>query len=204
MAQKTTTFGLKAGIISSGMNGDAMENLNKLLDLTNGMAARTNNTGFFAGLNSNIPLGENFSLEPGLYFSRKGSQITGTLAGKAAGITGAAVKSVFQADYIDMPILMKVNFGGLQLFAGPQVSYLTQARLKTTAGVLGINLLNNTIDATDVLHQWDAGVTGGIGYEFLNGINLSASFDQGLLKTDRNRQAAAYNQAFKIGIGINL
>ena len=204
MAQKTTTFGLKAGIISSGMNGDAMENLNKLLDLTNGMAARTNNTGFFAGLNSNIPLGENFSLEPGLYFSRKGSQITGTLAGKAAGITGAAVKSVFQADYIDMPILMKVNFGGLQLFAGPQVSYLTQARLKTTAGVLGINLLNNTIDATDVLHQWDAGVTGGIGYEFLNGMNLSASFDQGLLKTDRNRQAAAYNQAFKIGIGINL
>lgn len=203
-AQTIPTFGVKAGVVSAGIRGEALENLSKLLDLSNGMVTRTNNTGFFVGINSSIPLSENISFEPGIYYTQKGSQVNGNLNGKTIGVLGASVKSVFLANYIDLPLQVKADFGGLQLFAGPQISYLTNAQLKTSAGILGINLLSNTIDATSVLNRWDAAITGGIGYQFRGGLNLSASYDYGLLKADQNRNTAAYNQAFKVGIGINF
>ena len=203
-AQTTPTFGVKAGFASSGIRGESMDNLNKLLDFTNGMATRTNNTGFFVGVNSSIPIGENFFVEPGIYYTQKGSQINGKLNGKVGDIIGVSAKSVLQANYIDVPLILKANVGGFQLFAGPQISYLTDAHLKTSAGVLGINLISNTIDASSVLNKWDAAITGGIGYQFTNGMNIMASYDYGLLKADANRNTAAYNQSVKVGIGINF
>ena len=101
-------------------------------------------------------------------------------------------------------ILLKGNFGGFQIFAGPQISYLAQSNLKTSAGVLGVNLLNKTVDVTSAFNRWDVGLTGGIGYQFANGLSLSASYDYGLSKVDANQSVNAFNRAIKIGIGINL
>ena len=70
--------------------------------------------------------------------------------------------------------------------------------------MFGINLLNKTMDATSQFNRWDAAVTGGIGYQFSNGINLTASYDYGLLKTDANKNINAYNHAIKLSIGVNL
>lgn len=203
-AQMTPSFGIKAGITSAGIRGDAIGNLDKLLEFTNGMVSKSNHTGFFVGVNSAIPLGENISVEPGIYFTQKGQEIRGNLNGKVGDVIGASAKAVLQANYIDVPVLIKTTIGGLQIFAGPQVSYLANADLKTSAGVLGINLLNKTIDATSILNKWDAGVTGGIGYLFSNGINISAFYDHGLLKADANRNAAAFNHTVKVGIGVNF
>ena len=203
-AQTTPSFGIKAGVTSAGIRGDAIGNLDKLLDFTNGMVSKSNHTGFFVGINSAIPLGVNFSVEPGIYFTQKGQEIRGNLSGKVGDVIGASAKAVLQANYIDVPVLLKATIGGLQVFAGPQVSYLTNADLKTSAGVLGINLLNKTIDASSVLNKWDAALTGGLGYQFSNGINISASYDYGLLKADANRNTAAFNHAVKVGIGVNF
>jgi hypothetical protein len=93
---------------------------------------------------------------------------------------------------------------GLQVFAGPQVSYLVQANLKTTAGALGINLLNKDLDVSQQFNRWDAGVTGGIGYEFTDGINIMASYDYGLVKVDANRTFNSYNRSLKLGIGFKF
>ena len=102
------------------------------------------------------------------------------------------------------PFYWKVILAVSRFFAGPQISYLASANLKTTAGVLGINLLNKTMDATSQFNRWDAGVTGGIGYQFSNGLNISASYDYGLSKVDASRRVNAYNNAIKLGIGINF
>ena len=204
IAQTTPSFGVRAGVSSSGIRGESMENLNKLLNYTNGMLTRSNNTGFFVGVNSSIPLGENFSVEPGIYYTQKGTQLIGKLPGKIGEISGVSAKSILQANYIDVPLMLKANVNGLKLFAGPQLSYLTDAHTKTTAGILGINFLNNSIDISNMLNRWDAAITGGIGYEFVNGINIVASYDYGLLKNDANRKTAAYNQSFKVGIGMNF
>ncbi len=204
MAQEKTTFGIKAGVLASEMKGDAVNSLNDLLNFNDGMVSTKGRTGFFAGVNANIPISKNLSVEPGIYYAQKGYELTGDFAIKGLEFLGANARAQLQSDYIDIPLLLKFNMDGLQLFAGPQVSYLTKANLKTTAGLLGINLLDENIDATQQFNRWDAGLTGGVGFQFNNGMNISAAYDYGLLKVDSKRSFDSYNRGFKIGLGINF
>ena len=203
-AKPQPTFGIRAGISSSGMRGDAVTSLNNLLNYSNGMVTSNDHTGFFAGVYASIPAGINFSIEPGIYYSEKGYDLAGALNVKGAEFLNANAKAQLQSSYIDMPILLKGNFGGFQIFAGPQFSYLSKATLHTTAGLLGINLLSNDMDATSQFNRWDAGLTGGIGYQFAKGINLTASYDYGLTKVDANKNLNAYTHAIKLGVGISF
>lgn len=203
-AQSTTTFGVKAGISSAGLKGDAAKSLNNLLDFSNGMITTSNRTGFFAGGFANIPLGGNISIEPGLYYTQKGYQMKGELNVKGLDFLGANATANLNSQYLDIPLLLKANFEGLKVFVGPQVSYLLQSDLKLKAGVLGFNLLNKTLNATSQFNRWDAGVTGGLGYQFKNGLNLNASYDYGLVKADANKNMDVYNRGFKLGLGFSF
>jgi hypothetical protein len=69
---------------------------------------------------------------------------------------------------------------------------------------MGFNLLNKKMDATEQFNRWDVGVTGGVGYQFNNGVNLSATYDHGLSRADANKNFEAYNQSFKIGFGYRF
>ncbi|MGN6340906.1 MAG: porin family protein [Ginsengibacter sp.] len=203
-AQTTPAFGVKAGFLSSGMRGDAVKNFNNILDFTNGKVTTKDQPGFFAGGFADIPMSTNLSFEPGIYYSLKGYQLNGTIGLKGMDFLGANAKAILQSQYVDVPILLKGNFNGFQIFAGPQISYLAQSNLKTSAGVLGVNLLNKTMDVTSAFNRWDVGLTGGIGYQFVNGLSLSASYDYGLSKVDANQSVNAFNRAIKVGIGINF
>ncbi len=204
-AQSKVSFGVKAGLSSAGMRGDAVNNLNNLLDFADGRITTHNRTGFFAGGYATIPLTDQISVEPGLYYTQKGYELRGNLGIKGLEFLGANATSTLQSDYIDIPILLKANLGGgLQLFAGPQVSYLTQSQLKTSAAVLGFNVFNNTTDATRQFNRWDMGVTAGLGYQFKSGFNISAAYDYGLSKVDANKNVNGYNNAIKIGVGISF
>ncbi len=203
-AQTTPAFGVRAGVSYAGVRGDAVDNLNKLLDFTGGAIKPSNTTGFFAGAYASLPVTDVISVEPGLYYSQKGYELNGALNLKGVQFLGASAKAKLQLQYIDVPVLVKANFGGLQLFAGPQVSYLAHADLRTTAGILGINLLNSNTDATAQFNKWDVAVTGGIGYQLTNGVNLMASYDYGLSKMDANQHIKSYNNAFKVGVGISF
>ncbi len=203
-AQVKSSYGVRAGFLSSGINGDAANSFNNLLEFSNGIVTTKNVTGFFAGAYATIPVSSGISLEPGLFYSLKGYELKGELNVKGIGFLGANAKAKLQSEYIDFPVVLKVTAGKLQLFAGPQFSYLMSANLNTTAGVLGFNLLNKKIDVSNQFNKWDVAVTGGIGYKLTNNINLTASYDHGLSKIDANKNAKAYNRAFKIGIGIDL
>lgn len=196
--------GMRVGASSSGMRGNAMSSLDNVLDFTNGAVTTSNKTGFFGGVYTNIPVSEMFSVEPGVYYSQKGYELRGALNIKGAEFLGVNAKAQLNTQYIDVPVLLKANFNGLQLFAGPQISYLTKADLKTTAGALGFNVLNSKTDATQQLNRWDAAVTGGIGYQFSNGFNVMAAYDHGLSKADANKNFESYNHAFKVGIGFSF
>lgn len=203
-AQIQPSFGVRVGISSTGMRGDAVDNFKNLLDFTKGNITTRDHTGFFAGGFVNVPVTESFSIQPAVYYSQKGYELNGALNLKGLDFLGANAKAVLQSQYIDVPVLLKANFAGFQIFAGPQISYLTKADLKTTAGVLGINLLNKTMDATSQFNRWDAGLTGGIGYQFTNGLHIMASYDYGLSKVDANNNINAYTRGIKLGLGINL
>jgi hypothetical protein len=203
-AQSKTGFGIRAGVTSSLMKGDAVDNLQGLLDYTGGAVTTSAHTGFFVGGNASIPVSDIVSIEPGLYYTQKGYEMKGELNLKGVEFLGANAKATLTSSYVDLPVLLKVNLNGLQLFAGPQISYLTKADLKTTAGVLGFNLLNKTMDATDQFNRWDAAATAGVGYQFANGLNVSARYDYGLSKLDANKNMDTYNRSFKVGLGFNF
>ena len=203
-AQTNTSFGIRAGVSSATMRGEAANNLNDLLDFAQGHITTNGRTGFFGGGYVNIPLSEQLSVEPALYYSQKGYELRGDLNLKGLEFLGANAKAKLTSSYIDMPLLLKGNFSGFQVFAGPQISYLTKADLRTTAGLLGFNLLNKTMDATEDFNRWDAGITGGVGYQFSNGLNISAAYDHGLSKADKNKNMEAYNRSFKLGLGISF
>ena len=203
-AQTKPSFGVKAGLSYAGLQGDAVKSLGNLLDFSNGRITTGNRTGYFAGGYINLPISKNISVEPGLYYTQKGYELKGALNIKGLDFLGANAKSQLQSQYLDIPISIKADLGGLQIFAGPQFSYLMNANLRTTAGALGFNLLNNNTDATAQFNRWDAGVTGGIGYQFTNGLNLFASYDYGLSKIDVNKNLNAYNRGLKVGIGFRF
>lgn len=204
MAQDKTSFGIRGGMTSSSMKGDANESLQNLLEVTDGMITTRNQTGMYAGGFVSIPVGGQFSIEPGVYYSQKGYELHGALDLKGVEFLGVNAKAQLKSQYIDMPLLVKANFNGFQVFAGPQVSYLTRADLKTSAGLLGFNLLSEKFDVTDEFNRWDAGVTGGIGYQFSNGFHVTAAYDHGLTKVDANRNVDAYNRSFKVGVGFSF
>jgi len=203
-AQSQPSFGIRAGVISSSIKGDAVNSLQNLLDYTNGAVSTSNHLGIFAGVNASIPVSELVSIEPGLFYTEKGYQLKGGLNLKGLDFLGVNAQAKLTSHYVDVPVLLKLNFNGLQVFAGPQISYLAKADLRTTAGALGFNVLDKTMDATDQFNRWDAGMTGGIGYKFPNGFNVSASYDYGLSKVDANQNIDSYNRSFKVGVGFNF
>lgn len=203
-AQSKTTVGFKAGITSASIQGDASESFKNLIDYTNGSLTTNSKTGFFGGVNVNIPVTEKFSIEPGLYYSQKGYELKGELNIKGAEFLSPNAKATLNSHYIDLPILAKGNFSGFQVFAGPQISYLADADLKVTAGAMGFNFYKRTMDAKDQLNEFDASIIGGVGYQLSKGINITAMYDHGLMKTDANKNMDAYNRSFKVGVGINF
>jgi len=204
IAQLKPSFGVRGGVSSANMRGDAVNSLGNILDFANGMITTGNRTGFFAGGYAAIPLSDVMSVEPALYYSQKGYELKGGLNVKGLSFLGANAKAKLNAQYIDLPVLLKANINGFQVFAGPQVSYLMNADVRTTAGVFGVNLLNTKISATSQFSNWDAGVTGGVGYQFTNGMNAMASYDYGLTRVDANRSLNSYNRSFKVGIGMSF
>jgi hypothetical protein len=203
-AQLKPSFGVRGGATSSGMRGDAVNNLQDVLDYTNGMVTTGKRTGFFAGSYVSVPLSEVISIEPALYYAQKGYEMRGSISMKGMDFLGANAKAQLQSQYLDLPVVVKANLGGFQVFAGPQVSYLLKSDLRTTAGVLGFNLLNKKFDVSDQFNKWDAGVTGGVGYKFANGLNITAAYDHGLSRVDKNSNLNSYNQAFKVGLGMSF
>ena len=204
MAQSKISFGVRGGLTNSGMKGEAVDNLQNLVEVTDGMISTKNTSGYFAGAYTSIPVSEKVSIEPGIYYSKKGYELGGSLDLKGIEFLGIGAKLKLQSDYVDVPLLVKGNFNGFQVFGGPQVSYLTKAGLQTKASVLGINLLNRSIDVTDEFNRWDAAITGGVGYKFGNGFNVSAQYDHGLSRVDKNKSVNSYNRAFKVGVGFEF
>lgn len=196
--------GMKAGIVSAGIQGETSENLTSLLEFTRGSLRTRNHTGFYAGAYAQIPLGDSWSIEPGLYFSQKGYELAGQLPIKDLPLVSPSAKAVLKNRYADLPVIFQYHAGSLRVFAGPQVSYLLQSNLHAHAGILGLNLLQTTLDTRKHMNLWDASLTGGAALQITPGLLLTASYEHGLLKADANQRTNAYHHAFKAGLSVEF
>src|SRR5687768_4414705 len=62
------TFGVRAGLINSGISGEASGNLEDLLSFADGMITTANRTVFYAGGYATIPFAKDISIEPGVFY----------------------------------------------------------------------------------------------------------------------------------------
>ena len=200
-----TKLGIRAGINNASWKGDAASSLNDLVSITKGYVDTRGRTGFHAGGYVNIPVSPYVSIEPGLYYSQKGYALKGDIEIEKLDFLGADANLNVQSHYIDLPLLLTVSpVKGLELFGGPQLSYLVKNNMNINAGVFGISVINRNLDITDQFNSIDAAVIGGVGYKFDNGFSIRGSYDHGLSRLDKNQNFKSYNRVFKVGLGFEF
>jgi hypothetical protein len=198
-------YGVSAGLNHSSWKGDAVGNLNTLLDFSNGMIITQPKIGIFAGGFTEIPIGGSFSIQPGLYYSQRGYSLKGQLETGKLDFLAAGARANLTSHYIDIPLVLKAEIAkGLQIYAGPQLSYLVKSNLKMDAGLLGISLFQTNMDVTNNFNKTDIAVTGGASYTFDNGFSVNAGYDRGLSRLDKNSNLKSYNNTFKVGVGFKF
>lgn len=109
---------------------------------------------------------ERFGFELGAFYSEQGS------FGAAPETTVSGVRVDYRFDYINANLLVKYQlFTGFRIYLGPQVGYLINSEW-------GYDGVRETIAG---INKWDFGVTGGVGYTFKFGLDISAGYMHGLM-----------------------
>ena len=199
------TYGVRSGVNYATWKGDDIQIIQDLVDKTDGYIVTKGRTGMHIGGYVHIPISETFAFEPGLEYSKKGYSLKGDFQIPVLKYLGINARAQVQSHYIDIPLVVRANvYKGLNVYAGPQVSYLMRSTLNAKLGVLGITIFNKGVGITERFNKVDMGLTGGIGYQFNNGLNLQAGYDYGLSKLDKNDNYSAYNRVVKVSVGYSF
>ena len=142
-------FGFKGGYNYSSFNGDVAKD-NTLKGLS----------GFYVGALLELPLGDVLSLQPEVIYSRQGA------AWEQKNILGEFKKDL-KLDYLNIPVMAKVNLGPLFLQGGVQFGFLVgKPEMRYTRGAQRVT---EKVDK-DAYAAFDFGVGAGLG------VNLSQHF----------------------------
>ncbi|MCA8832922.1 porin family protein [Hymenobacter pini] len=198
-------FGVRAGVNVSDFSGDAVNSVMDLAEYTNGAVTKQMKPGFYAGLYVTLPLGPRFAIEPGIGYSEKGTILTGRIPLEQFDFLNAKITATGRLAYLDIPLLAKAYLtDGFYIYAGPQASVLLSGKARVQAGALGFNAINTNFDIKNQFRQVDFGVVGGLGYQFQNGLGLSAGYDYGLSSLDKNNNFNAYNRVIKASVNYSF
>lgn len=163
-AQAQIRLGVKGGMNLANVSGNlANEDIYQ------------NKRGFHAGAVLNVGLIKNFlSVQPELLFSQKGF----TYADKE--LTTNGLTSRYQGScryqYLDVPILLKVQAGGLYVEAGPQYAYLLSLKDEARVTTNGLQAVQSTALAIRDVNRNEIGYAVGIGFQAKSGLNLGVRY----------------------------
>ena len=203
--QQPLRFGIRGGANLAEWQGETVNSVQDLIEFTNGSVSRQMREGFHIGGYLAIPVAPGFEIEPGIQYSQKGMRLIGKIPMEEADFLNATVTLTNKADFIDVPVLAKVYIGeGFHIFGGPQVSYLVSNKIQAEAGAFGFNALNQEWDMKSGFREFDVAVTGGVGYRFVNGFNISAGYDYGLSSVDANNNFDTFNRVIKASVGFTF
>lgn len=138
--------------------------------------------GFHVGGLAHIHLSPRWAVQPELVYSGQGGMQK-----------DGGVETKWNLNYLNVPILAQYMFGdGFRIQAGPQLGFLTSAKMLRE---------NNVINITNNYNTIDAGLTAGLSYIGYNGLGVDARWVFGL--TDINKGAGANytrNNGAQVGI----
>lgn len=199
-------FGFRGGLNLADVQGDAVKTFTDLAGYApDGAITKEMRPGFYAGVYATLPLGNSFAIEPGINYSEKGSVLRGTLPFPALDFLNANVTGTARLAYVDVPVLAKVFVTpGLYFYAGPQASFLVSGKARVEAGALGFSAYKQDFDISNQLRKVDFAAVGGLGYQFENGLGLSAGYDYGLTSLDTGNRFDAQNRVIKVGANFSF
>lgn len=154
------------------------------------------NPGFNAGVTLDIPLTTGIAFTPEVLFASKGYK----------GETGAG--EFTQTTYfIDVPILasFKIAGSGLNIVAGPQVSFLTSTKNKLETG-LGTFETQYDEDSDQFKKSLLGGVVG-LRYDINDRFDIHGRYALDFQKNNENgteRTPEFRNQVFSVGVGVKF
>lgn len=205
IASAQVSFGVQAGGNVSTLKGDAIQSLNNVFDITNGIVDQKSKFGFTGRAYASLPISQSFGVETGLSYQQKGYKISGDFNSTFLKLLNTKADLINTSHYIGLDALAKVNISeGLSIKAGPQISYLAKNNLNIRSSILGFNLLNQDFDLTSNTNIWDMGLTGGISYKVSNGITINGYYTHGLSPIDKNANIKAYNRSGGITVGFEF
>ncbi|WP_073572340.1 porin family protein [Algoriphagus zhangzhouensis] len=146
-----------------------------------------NRAGFHAGLYASFNGGGAVAVEPGVYYSVKGTQADNAINSRAI------------LNYVDVPLLFRLKAGdGFNVFAGPQLSFLANSKFEGDLGDSTFSFETENVRNTDV------GIVVGLGYNLPHGLNIQGSYDYGMTTVFKDSDADIYNRGFKLSLGYTF
>jgi hypothetical protein len=198
-------FGLRAGANYSNLAGNVQNQ-----DTYN------NKFGFVGGAMFNVGVTDDgfFSVQPEVLYSQKGFENKPTEYKNVLGGTQKREGSV-NYNYLDVPVLLKINAGGFIVEAGPQYSYLLsandQTKYTTTPALGGTPTTTESQNKRDVsgLNRSELGYVAGIGYQVENGVSLNLRYTGALSDLVKDGNGTYFNgdlkgarhSAFQLSLG---
>lgn len=163
-AQSKTTFGVRAGVNFTNLNGKFLDQ-----DLDNKMKV-----GFHVGVNAEIPLADEFYLQPGVLFSTKGAKAD----------EGDGKQNI---SYVEVPInfLYKADLGTGKLLmgVGPYVGIAVGGKFKGDGEDLDMEFGNDVdteLEFAVTRKRLDYGGNLLFGYEFTNNFSVQLNAQLGM------------------------
>ncbi len=203
--QNPVRFGVRAGANLAEWQGETVNSVQELMDLTNGSLTREMREGFHAGGYLTIPIVPGFEIEPGIQYSQKGTRLVGKIKSEKSEFFNANITVTNKAEYLDLPVIAKLYIGeGFHIFGGPQLSYLISNKVQAEAGAFGIKAFNKEWDVKNGFREVDFALNGGVGYKFNNGFNISAGYDYGLNSIDAKDRFDTFNRVIKASVGYSF
>ncbi|RPD46438.1 PorT family protein [Hymenobacter sediminis] len=216
-------IGVKVGGTYSNISGD---NVSQITGPGYSTDLGDYKLGYNAGIGLSIPLSSDgfFSFAPELLYNRKGYEIQSKQNGNfpaGSNIESIEVEQKRVLHYLDVPLLAKINAGGLFFELGPQVSYLFGSKNKQQTTTKFSNGTKDKVDNdsgfrdyTGIsrdeayksdLAQFDISGVAGVGYMTDGGISLGLRYARGfnsLIDTkDQDNEPKAFNNAFTLQLG---
>ncbi|KAA9331610.1 PorT family protein [Hymenobacter busanensis] len=220
-------LGLKAGATYSNISGDNVEQIA-------GSGYETSlgkyKIGYNVGVAATLPISSDgfFAIQPEILYNRKGYQIEtdskSTNTNLGTGVSKVEQEQERVLHYIDVPVLARINAGGLFFELGPQFSYLFGSKVKSQTTTKYSNGTKDKVednggflDYTGVsrddayksdLSQFDLSGVAGLGYQTDAGLSINLRYARGfnsLLDTkDADNEPKAFNNAYTLQIGYLL
>lgn len=164
-ATNAPKFGIKGGINFSNLSTKEADK-DKML------------TGFNIGVFAKMPITNNFAIQPELYYTTKGAQVTYN----STFVNGIAK---FNLNYIEMPLLLVVNLtDNFNIHFGPYVSYLIDGKVTNESNATLFNFEDNI--KTEDYNKFEAGVAAGAGFD-IGAFSLGARYTYGLTTVGKER-----------------